>query len=245
MIHNKTKHITLVVYDQNKAAKCFEIKKQTVKVFVSLIVLIVLATSIASLYSYGHFKDKIKNLKAVDPKVVKELRSTNTSLSEQNEDLLADNKRLLNKLKQTDVSGEFEPILGFFKPVLNQQDLSSQKQIQVENFNVKSKTSSLEFVFNIINPTPDKSRRSGHIFVIMKSGPFFSIYPDTETSFEDYITSFDKGETFNVSRFRPVISSFKKPSQLGKLYFKVVIFSREGDLIYTKNTGPFSLKEDK
>jgi len=78
----------------------------------------------------------------------------------------------------------------------------------------------------------------GSIVQYHKDG--LSFYPNYDLSLENPNLIFSKGESFVVSRFRPVIAEFKKPKG-SVVWYKVFIFSQTGNLIAFKKAGPFTL----
>lgn len=66
-------------------------------------------------------------------------------------------------------------------------------------------------------------------------------YPAVKFVSEKMLIDYSTGESFFVSRFRPVIAEFKRPAQTSSARYKIYIFSRSGNLLSFILTDPFEI----
>ena len=113
------------------------------------------------------------------------------------------------------------------------KDLSSTAKFTVEKTDVISMGNKIQLYFELVNQTKDNSKITGYVFVIMKYNDKFVFYPKTATLEDNLLITFNRGESFAMSRLRKVENAiFDSPKQNTILYFKILIFSRTGDLLY-------------
>ncbi|MEX1098935.1 MAG: hypothetical protein WEB87_00830, partial [Bacteriovoracaceae bacterium] len=91
-----------------------------------------------------------------------------------------------------------------------------------------------------LNNLVDDEKLSGYITIVQYADNQAQVYPRYELSIENNKLDFSKGESFVVSRFRPVIAEFEKPDTL-TVWYKVFIFTRSGNLASYKVAGPYQV----
>ncbi len=199
---------------------------------------IVLFASITlSIYLASNMKVIISNNMKKEPIVIKRLKGEKTILLQQQKELENINQGLIDKLNAPPVQSD--EVLTFFTKTLGFQNLSEKNVINLTQEKFIERPNSFLFKFNLENMQPGVTRQSGHIFVIMKSRSVMQIYPDINPGFEKNVLTYNQGETFRVARFRPSEASFPTLGLKKDIYFKVIIFTRSGDLLKSQLFGPY------
>lgn len=236
MLYKPSKNITLVVYQDQKPAKCFELSKRQLKLFV-VSVPIVVTLSLLITASLGiYFKTLTLQIKSKEPEVIKSLKENSLALEESVSNLRSENQELLSKLKSGISKTGIE--LSFFNPVPGAQDLRKSQLILTENLKTSFSQGQVKINFNLVNNRDDGKKASGYVFVLQKSQGSIRIHPETAFSLEGGITSFHLGESFTMSRFRPVVATFPSNKEDKNIELLVFVFSRTGDLFYSESLKP-------
>ncbi len=119
------------------------------------------------------------------------------------------------------------PALALFSPIVVDR---TQNQNQVTIANIKSakgkdKTSTL--TFELHNAHEGESTEKGYIIVLARGEAGLYAYPNAFNATSPYLVDFEKGETFQVARFRAVNAQFQGDAQ----HFQILIFTRNGQLL--------------
>lgn len=240
MLFKSSDKVTLVLYADQKVGRSFELKRSHIKFVITIITLLVLSSLILSLYLVGNVKNIRERAQLKVPQIIEELKTEKDELSKINADLEKTNKDYLKKISSTQVTTN--ALMPLFNPTIGSKDISDKDILNIDNIDIKQAKSEIKFDFDIINNRID-SKASGYIFILMKNKDKISLYPENALSFDDAISAFNRGETFNISRFRKVNGFFKET--LGKRdrpSFKIFIFNKTGDLLYKKSLGPVSVE---
>ena len=132
------------------------------------------------------------------------------------------------KLSQTSVN-ESELWLGPVKKPYALQDLTSKNILKLETVTLDDGAGKRVLRFHLINTGAPTERVSGHIFVFQLDSRGLAPYPAmTQKEWSEGIR-YNKGESFSVSRLRPVEAPF--PPGDADATFLVFVFNREGDLL--------------
>lgn len=247
MIQEKSKFLTFVVYENQKPTKCFEFKKSYLQFlfFATPSLLIVGLTLFFFILVYLKNVDLIREQV---PPIVIQLKKEKEDLLVKLSEIQLSNQNLLSQLNKPPAgvasSLKKEIKTPFHYPLIeariDAKDLSQTQLVTISGETLKRLPTQVILSFNIANLNKETSEKiSGHIFVILKTGAMSSIYPAMPT-LPPY--PFQKGESFSVGRFRPVESTFDVPSQVSKsaLSFDVIIFAKNGDILFKKSLGPFT-----
>ena len=248
MLFKPSKYLTLVVYEDSKATKCFQFPKSQLKIVLTLIPLIVV-------FSLG-ISTLFLTLKLVGPNIYgqrstaepgKKFKDKIEKIELENEELKNINIDLLAKINSAPISGK-ETIdtsktwPSILHPSIGMKDLTINSPIKLENFTTKAQgTHGVQLNFNISHNDSGDNKTSGYILVLLKAGNSLLVYPKSNENIEQNFTAFNLGETFTVHRFRPVEAIF--PDGVPKatpLWFKVFIFNRSGDLLQKQTVGPYN-----
>jgi hypothetical protein len=232
-----SKHFNLVVYEESKAPRFYKLNKTIIKATLVFIpTALVLAVGL-SLYVFSNMQQVVDQIKKREPQIIKQLKQEKFEMMQKQEELIVYTNNLEKKIQAGGSSGE-QPLLSLFKRPLGFQDLSAQKTITLASPSVDFNDKETEFSFNIEN-TDDSKKQTGYIFIVMRNGSNLFLYPKKELSKQEYLYTYNLGETFGVQRFRPTTASFPRVKYDSLLYFDVFIFSRAGDIILNKKLGPF------
>jgi hypothetical protein len=133
------------------------------------------------------------------------------------------------KLALSDVKTDFDVWLGPVKKPYGAQNLVNLQSLKIENITSEEKNNRRILKFSLTHAQPERERIMGHIFVLQIDHRGMTSYPAiTHQEWLDGIR-YNKGESFAVSRLRPVEASF--PIGDNDAHFLILIFNREGDLL--------------
>ncbi|MEW6057090.1 MAG: hypothetical protein AB1540_10790 [Bdellovibrionota bacterium] len=120
------------------------------------------------------------------------------------------------------------PALALFTPIITDH-AQKQEQVTIGNFRY-SKTngkSPATLTFELHNAHPGETTEKGYIVVLARTDNALHAYPNAFSTTAPYLLDFEKGETFQVARFRLVNAQFNVDAQR----FQVLIFTRKGELL--------------
>lgn len=129
------------------------------------------------------------------------------------------------------------PALALFSPIVVDR---AQNQNQVRIVNIKSSVANkiTTLTFELHNAHEGESTEKGYIVVLGRGENVLHAYPNAFNRTGPFLLDFEKGETFQVARFRMVNAQFEgKANQ-----FQILIFTRRGELLINtmhevKNSG--------
>ena len=235
----KSSKFSFIVYDSANAPRYFEIKKSLFRfLFLGLptaTLLFLIGLFLANIY----FK---KNRLATSPPssphpshLLKELKQENQNLKNDLEKLQKEN---LQYTSQTKPQIEFKMphllnSLQLFKPQRGQQNITESIEIKTQQTQVRTYRKNLKINFTIVNMKRAGLKTEGHIFILMQAENQIHIWPKNVFHKEPLSINFNSGESFSTFRFRPVSALFPLP-KTDKVFFKVLIFSKQGDLMLEK-----------
>lgn len=156
------------------------------------------------------------------------LEQQNQFLKDQIDQLHAKLKNALDLQKSIKEFNATSPALGLFPPHILDQT-KGQERVRIQNFRILPQHGSGGVILNfeLHHANPDSSSEKGYIVVLGKADKELFSYPPVFNHQGAYLVDFEKGETFQVARFRYVNAQFEKPVQS----FQVFIFSRAGELL--------------
>ena len=237
MLFKPSKNITLVVYEDFKSTKCFQINKIQLKVFLTALPFLLILSILVVIFSLIFVHNTISRVDQRVPEAILALQNEKKTLDDQIVELKQDHENLTQKIASGNSATHSAQDLGLtqylFKPTLGFKDLSANTPFTLEDFTVTRESNHLKLKFNIARAESDTSSRriSGYILAFMKTANQLNVYPQTSAGFSQSLVTFNQGETFSFSRFRPVEAVFDLPATNKKAFFKVLIFSKSGDLI--------------
>lgn len=242
MIQDPSKDITFIVYNTPKPPRYIKLNKRLIKLLIFLIPLIVALSIAFSLLSSVYMKRKLEKSKSKEPELILQLRSDKEALQTEMQILKETNTTLTTKIS-AGVSSTDSPLnnMALFTTPLGFQDRRKENLTKLENMNNDLVNKKILFKFDLINNRQDEAKVSGYINIIQYHSDGISFYPAYELSVDAPRLQFSRGESFTVSRFRPVIAEFPRPKG-SNVWYKVFIFSRTGDLLAFKKAGPFQVQ---
>jgi hypothetical protein len=243
MIQDPSKELTLVVYDAPKPPKYLKINKVLVRVLIFLIPVVIILSIAFSLFTSVYLKQKLEKAKSQEPEIILNLREKVLTSVNEIDTLKKTNSQLIQKISSGQAAAtsvEVGNIFNLFSIPLGFEDSRSLVNAKLENMSNDILKDKMLFKFDILNNQAGDEKLAGFISIVQYHKDGLSFYPNYDLSLENPNLIFSKGESFVVSRFRPVIAEFKKPKG-SVVWYKVFIFSQTGNLIAFKKAGPFTL----
>ena len=244
---------TFVFHRENTAPKYFEIERKRliaylvlipsifVLLFVSILVFTIVTREASKIINQHEITSLSTGQSSSSGDVEKVVREKEV-LEKEYQELKTANETLVDKLSNSSgKTGVPLQDLSFFTLVVDQKDNSATPIMSVNEVKITEENNELHFHANLLNTSGENSKVSGHLFVIMKAENSFWIYPNEALSKDRMSIHFNNGETVLFARLRPVDASFPKPNPNSKAFFKLLLFSRTGDLLH-KEVFPFEVK---
>ena len=242
MIQKPTKDLTLIVYNTPKPPKYIQINKGMLKALLFTIPTLVIISVAFSLFTSFFMKRKLEAVKSKEPQMILDLRNHNQELTDDIEKLKKSNEELAKKIaKGAQAVGTASSLLSMIKTPLGFEDFREKNLSRVENFSHQAMNNKIVFKFDLINNSTNEARLSGYITVLQYHSYGVNFYPNLSLNSDSQFIQYNKGESFTVSRFRPVIAEFPVPANSANVWYKVYIFSREGNLLSINSTKEYPL----
>ena len=191
-----------------------------------------------AIYSYQHRNSANFAAQTQESSVTESTGDTPGSLADQNKTLQDQVDELSNKLKNqaaiaasTKEIDKKNPALALFAPIVTDKT-KAQEQIVIKNITYTpagSNSSNTVLSFELHNPKPDEGSQKGYIVVVARTEKGLFAYPSVFQSSGHYLLDFEKGETFNIARFRMAHATFDLPTSPDS--FQIFLFSRAGELL--------------
>jgi hypothetical protein len=256
---NKSEVISIIYNQNNDSPKYFELKKNSLLLFViglptiTLIALILGAIGLVHTSPF-HLIDTYRQnslareaiaktnalisqvQKSEDEKaaLAKKLEEAQMALDTTKSGTTDENEPTAAK-PMTTVSSSGLATLSTFRPVPGQKDKTKPATLNLSGFKVVVNRDSTNLQFNIIPALGGEGKLAGHIIVVMKNELGIQVYPPNALQGPDIQINYFAGEPFATQRFRPVDASFLKPRKAGNYTFAVYIFTKSGDLLHYQN----------
>ncbi len=226
----KKDKLSFILYKNRNVPRFYEVEKGSFRLFLyglpTLTIISILIT--ASLLVY--FKQIREMAKRKEPAIILELKNKSLALQEKVEDVQKTNAILEKKLI-TGASDTGLKTMSLFKVPPGQIDLTKSPDLAVESVSSRQENGYYTLKFNLSNNSKGQEKIAGHIFVMMKAANTYDFYPNDVFDENEMQMDFNKGEYFATSRFRPVDAKFKIPPKATSALFKILVFSRTGDLM--------------
>jgi hypothetical protein len=240
-IQENSHEVSIVIYDSPLPPRYLKFSKKFIRtlfvvapitlglVFITLLILIL--------------APKVKDTQAPNLSAVLNTEDSKTVELETEVKMLKESNILL----QEKISGQLKPesnqeeafLLAIKKPY-GMQNLTAEKRVALEQFEFISSQDKANLKFQIISTNPE-NRVAGHIIVFMISKGGMMAYPEeANTSIYNGI-KFSMGEPFAVSRLRPTNAEFSAKPIGEDVRFIIYIFTREGDLLLTRETESYKV----
>jgi len=230
--NTQTDKLSLILYEGQKAPRYFEFSKS----FFKFILFAIPTTSIICLLLVGagaiYFKQIRIMAERKEPAIIKKLNQKNAALIAREKELLKLNTALETKLTQPVEGGTGLAALQTFNSTPGQADHTQKPVFSIEKIETVIAGDTLKLNFKVVNLLGENNRLAGYIFVMMKAKDTLAYYPQGSFDTDRMTINFNRGESFATSRFRPTTARFTLPQGTDNLLFKIIIFSRTGDLIH-------------
>ncbi|ATH07541.1 hypothetical protein BIY24_06160 [Halobacteriovorax marinus] len=234
MAHKPAK-MSFLIYDDKKGPVFLNTNRFALKFTLYVLPIITVLSILVIIAGSVYFKQIREMARRKEPAIIKELKATNAELNSQLQQISALNQEFEQKLSSTSTDGVNFSSLAMFKPVPGQTDLSTTPALTVDDIDFEAGDKKLKIKFNIINQTKNGRKLAGYIHILMSSPNKISFYPIKEIASEDMLISYNQGESFAFSRLRNVDATFDLTGfDEHKVLFKILIFSRTGDLLLKK-----------
>lgn len=222
--------LSFILYKNKSVPRYYQLDKGFMRLFFYGLPVITLISILIAGGLLVYFKQIREMAKRKEPAIIQELKQTKTELLAKVEEVQATNKILQKKLV-TEASDSGLKTMSLFKIPPGQQDLTKSPDLTIDSINSRQASGNYTLKFNLQNNSKNSEKIAGYIFVMMKADNQYSFYPADVFEESEMQMNFDKGEYFATSRFRPVDAKFKMPSKAGDALFKVLVFSRTGDIL--------------
>lgn len=237
MIEKESENLHVILHDSPEPLRLLVISKKQLRRFLLLaptLTVIFAGILVATLW----FKSPSTGIKMKMPTIPSAASNEKVvELEAQIKAMTAAQENMQVKLSQTTVN-DVDIWLGPVKRPYALQDLTDKSALRLDSIQLEDGEGKRVLRFNLINAGSESERITGHIFVFQIDSRGLSPYPAmTGQEWVDGIR-YNKGESFAVSRLRPVEAPF--PPADSDARFLVLIFNREGDLLLRKElSGPF------
>jgi hypothetical protein len=226
--------LAFVLYDAQSPPRYFEIGKALIRFVLVGLPALTGIMAICILVGALYIKNSQQQLENHEPEAIQTLKGQNQELANELKDLEKLTGELQAKLAAAPSTMPPESLsaLGLFRDAPGAKDITQTPILTIEGADAEVKGDSVTFRCNLVNVTKTNDRVSGFIFVVMKHGSSVHIWPENSFAEGDMQVSFNNGEIFATQRFRPVEAKFSIPNAKGEAFFKILIFSRSGDLMH-------------
>lgn len=234
--------LKVVLYKENSQPRSLELSTKTVYktlTFISLLSVALIASVILGLrahFSKGKaISTQTANIEIGDGSAGNSPEDQIRTLKDQVEQM---NQKLKNQALVAGSNKEIDktnPALALFAPIIKDETKSSKVDAKNFKFSPASAKNPATLSFELHNTDPESGSQKGYIIVLARSENTIDSYPDTMLTNSPYLIDFEKGETFNIARFRMANAQFNHLSNTNPKSLQVFIFNREGGLWINKN----------
>lgn len=236
----KSEKNTTIIFQEGRLSKILKVNRKTFKQFFTTLSLLISALVISMLLTILFYQSRISTVKLSQSSEIESLQNQTDQQSITIENLTNENTTLREKLAQPAESHEGTG-LSLFSQSKGFKDLSKKKTANLEDAKAEYINGTASLKFNLIN-TVQSEKISGFAFILLYSDTGVLVQPKSTTFKDGLPLEFHQGESFTASRFRPFEAKFKVDKNIKDVSYRVVIFSKTGDLITNETIGPFDLK---
>jgi len=224
------KKLSFVLYQEEKAPQIFEIKKNLLKFLIVAFPVLAFLFLITIITGTLYFR-KIKTFaQRQESKIVRDLKIKNALFLKKEREYQKITNQLQSKLAKAPTRGL--GTLSLFKATNGQIDQSKKGTISLDNFRTKDLGNKVQLNFNLKNKKENGKKVAGYLFIITKLDNSLKVYPSQSIMETEFQVPFNKGESFGFTRFRPVKATFPLPKGLKTASYKILVFSKIGDLLF-------------
>jgi hypothetical protein len=227
--------LSFILYEEHNSPRYFEIKKSFLRFLIYGLPLVALLSFIGAATFGVYFKQIRTSVERKEPKMISDLRDRSEVLSKERDELTILNNKLVKKLGASTATSNI-PTLGLFKAPPGQEDHTKTPAISIDQFKFKvtDEGKNLFFRFDLINEVKEQGKIAGYLFVIMKMGGSLYFYPQNSMAESEMLINYTKGEFFSMNNRRITEGTFPLSEKNVGSIFKILIFSRTGDLLHKR-----------
>jgi hypothetical protein len=233
MIYKTSKDYTLVLYEDQHSPRFFKINKAILKSLFYLMPTICVLSFSAMVAGFFYLNEIVSQIKESEPGLIQELRNEKTQVIQELEEIKEINKDWEEKLLKSKTP--VNAIFPIFLPIPNYQNLMPKNLIDIEDMEMQKTGNQAIIKYKIVNKKEEDSKLSGYVMMLFKNGSRIDIFPMAGGDLSESISSYQQGESFSVSRFKPVVTQFEVNNTNEKSYFLIFVFNRNGDLLFKKH----------
>lgn len=240
MIQEPSKDLTLVIYNTPKPPKYIKINKGLMRSLTFIIPFVLFFSIAFSVFTSVYSKKKLEEVKNKEPETILKLEDEKVKLKDQIFALEQTNEDLTQKVAKGATTSDSS--LALFSQPLGYENLLSKDLAKIENMTFQESGQKIIFKFDLLNNTPESDRLAGYIAIIEYTESGMAFYPAMNFLDDALVLDYSSGESFVISKFRPVIAEFDKKVNQQSARFKIFIFSRTGNLLSFATTEKYNLK---
>ena len=227
---NIKESFSIILQQNGRPPKYFEFNRQKTKLIFILFPLMGLIFCFGTTALILYFSTIKTSFLMERPKLEQLFKSKEIDYQKTIENLESKNLKLSQDLIFKDdlpfTSNQLIRVLPGAKDKINEQ------MLEVDSKKIIAANNQFKVSFNITNQSIVE-KVAGYFFTFLKINEVIQIYPKKSIKYNEL--TFRDGEYFSTSRFRPVEVPFKKFDTPANAELIIIIFSRTGDLIYSKS----------
>lgn len=238
MIQKKSKDLVLIIQNSPEPPRYYKINKKILKSTSYLLSFTLLASISFAFISFSYSNKAVEQIKNEAPQLeiqfAEELKEIKTKLFQA--------EQLNEELTQKNLTGnsENDPALFFFSQPTGYSNLTGKELIKIENISIQEQNDKVIFKFDLLNNTTNIERHSGYIFITEYSQAGITFYPDPTYLSGSLNIDYSSGESFFISKFKPIVAEFNKKPLQKYAQYKIYVFNRTGSLLTYKVTEKYN-----
>jgi hypothetical protein len=236
MLQKNHNDLTILVYDNPKPPKCLKLNKKVLRFFLFFLPLILTLSILITTYILANLKKIRLENELKQPQIITELKNEIKSHKATIVNNKVENKSLIDKIAKGATSSN-EDNISLLNLPLGYNNFINKAQATIEEVTHKVLPSGSQLSFKVANKLINQ-RFSGYLYVIRISNNNFEVYPNIDLGVDDFLLNYNRGESITALRFKAITAKFR-PVKADIYTYKVIIFSRLGDLVFKKNFGPY------
>jgi hypothetical protein len=240
IIQQRDREIAIVIYDAPLPPKYLKFSRKFLHFFF-IIIPMLMGLILLAFFSWGFF-NKIQDApRPVMPDITNSHQNKISALQGELDTWKENYLALQNKLSETpNNTAQDDVYLMAIKRPYGMQNLSAQKKLNLDQFELLSEPGKTTLKFQIISNNPE-TKVTGHVLVFLLSEKGMMVYPSSANKSINSGVKFNQGESFSVSRLRPTNAEFQINPSSEQVRFLIYLFNREGDLLLAKETDNFKI----
>ncbi|MBD63934.1 MAG: hypothetical protein CME62_01905 [Halobacteriovoraceae bacterium] len=242
MIQDPSKEVTLIVYNTPAPPKYIKINKRLIRYILMVVPALIIIFLAGSLFYSIYLKNKVSELKALEPQIKSQLDDQKSEYEKQISELEKTNKELTNKISRGSTTNQStSSLMGLFVTPIGAKDLRSENAATISNTKVEVSGNKIKFIINFLKNESYNQKVSGKLTVIQYQGNMIQYWPEGDPNEKNLKLEFSSGQIFGMNRSVVKEAEFNKVSDASARY-KVYLFSNTGDLIFYQQLGPFNIE---